>query len=82
MNKDRVFGILQDALKSRKLLEASCGNISALLNTPDLPEWVWGSLEELIAGEHWEELNNRFFKSVEFGTAGMRGRTIGGVPTR
>ena len=82
MNKDRIFGILQDALKSRKLLDTSCGNISALLNTPNLPEWVLGSLETLVVGENWDELNNRFFKSVEFGTAGMRGRTIGSVPTK
>ena len=81
MNKDRILGILQDALKARKLLETSCGNIIALLNTQGLPEWVLGALEALITGENWDELNNRFFKSIEFGTAGMRGRTIGELPT-
>lgn len=81
MNKDRVLGKLQDALKSNKLLDASCGNVVTLLNTQGLPEWVSGSLEALIDGEKWEELNNRFFKSIEFGTAGMRGRTIGNVST-
>ena len=82
MNKDRILRILQDAVKSRKLLETSCGNIVALLNTPELPEWVLGSLEALIIDGNWKELNNRFFKSIEFGTAGMRGRTIGEVSTK
>ena len=58
MNKDRILRILQDAVKSRKLLETSCGNIVALLNTPELPEWVLGSLEALIIDGNWKELMN------------------------
>ncbi len=81
MNKDCVLGKLQDALKAHKLLETTYGNIMVLLNTPGLPDWCLGSLEALVTGENWEELNDRFFRSIEFGTAGMRGRTIGNVVT-
>ncbi|MDR2812613.1 MAG: phospho-sugar mutase [Puniceicoccales bacterium] len=41
-----------------------------------LPEWGKAAIGELIEGGNWEELNNRFFKNLEFGTGGMRSRTI------
>ena len=47
---------------------------------PDfLPEWVAASIEELVAKEAWDELNQRFDQALAFGTGGMRGRTIGRV---
>jgi phosphoglucomutase len=33
-------------------------------------------IEELIQKELWEDLNNRFFKNISFGTGGIRGRSI------
>jgi phosphoglucomutase len=39
-------------------------------------------VEELVAAEQWEELNDRFYKTLEFGTGGLRGRTIGKVVTK
>jgi phosphoglucomutase len=42
-----------------------------------LAPWAIESLHELVSKGEWEELNNRFYKKIEFGTAGMRGRTIG-----
>ena len=33
-----------------------------------------------MAKEAWGELNDRFYRFLEFGTGGMRGRTIGAVP--
>ena len=32
-------------------------------------------------GEKWDELNDRFYKTLAFGTGGLRGRTIGKVVT-
>jgi phosphoglucomutase len=38
-------------------------------------------IEELIASGEWDELNDRFYKTLEFGTGGIRGRTIGKIVT-
>ena len=35
------------------------------------------AVSELVAGGEWEELNDRFYKTLEFGTGGLRGRTVG-----
>ena len=39
------------------------------------------SLEALVGAEEWGELNDRFFRTLAFGTGGLRGRTIGKVVT-
>ena len=40
------------------------------------------AVAELVEGGHWEEINDRFYKTLEFGTGGLRGRTIGKVVTQ
>ena len=40
------------------------------------------SIEELVNGNEWSELNDRFFQTLAFGTGGLRGRTIGKIVTR
>ncbi|NIP95970.1 MAG: phospho-sugar mutase, partial [Akkermansiaceae bacterium] len=39
------------------------------------------SIRELVERKEWEELNDRFYKTMAFGTGGLRGRTIGKVVT-
>jgi phosphoglucomutase len=39
------------------------------------------SLEALVGAGEWGELNDRFFRTLAFGTGGLRGRTIGKVVT-
>lgn len=39
------------------------------------------SLEFLVGAGEWGELNDRFFRTLAFGTGGLRGRTIGKVVT-
>ncbi len=39
------------------------------------------SIAELVDGGQWEELNDRFFRTLAFGTGGLRGRTIGKIVT-
>src|SRR5881296_2336821 len=36
---------------------------------------------ELSQANEWEELNDRFYKTLAFGTGGLRGRTIGKIVT-
>ncbi len=72
---------INDAVKEGKLLESAAKNIRALLASApsDLYSRV---VEELISGGHWDELNDRFYKTLEFGTGGLRGRTIGKIVTK
>ena len=56
-------------------------NLTAFLNA-NLPAWTVESIEELVSQQAWPELNDRFYRYLEFGTGGMRGRTIGVVPAR
>lgn len=66
------------ALKgSGKLLPEAWANLNAWAKEKWLPAWAQEALGQLIVEERWEELNNRFYKQNEFGTAGIRGRTIG-----
>ncbi len=73
---------LSIAKESGELYESSYKNLCELLENENLPDWVSLSLEELIAGKNWEELNNRFYANLTFGTGGMRGRTIGTITTK
>lgn len=68
---------VQQAAKDGKLLESAATNIADWLNGGFLPEWASSSIDELVSQEAWEELNDRFYQYMAFGTGGMRGRTIG-----
>lgn len=71
---------LQDAVSAQSLLPEARDNILALLAAGENPLYR-AAIEELAAGSHWEELNDRFFQTLKFGTGGLRGRTIGKVVT-
>ena len=72
---------IQQAADSQNLTPSAHTNIQTWLEVEELPEWTRNSLTELIQGEEWEELNDRFYKDITFGTGGMRGRTIGKIMT-
>ena len=62
--------------KKKGLLDSSADNIEALLAAhPE--DYERTSIAELAASGDWEELNNRFFRTLAFGTGGLRGKTIG-----
>src|SRR5260370_27378627 len=71
---------IDNAVASHQLLRPAAKNIRTLLaSTPsDLYSRV---IEELIAGGEWAELNDRFYKTLEFGTRGIRVRTIRKIVT-
>ena len=54
--------------------EAAAQNIHTWLTEPKYAEYR-GELEEMIADERWQELEDAFFKVIEFGTGGRRGTT-------
>ena len=69
------------AQEKGELFESSVEHISYWLEADFMPKWVKASIEELISKNAWEELNDRFYRNLAFGTGGMRGRTIGRIST-
>ncbi|MDR0678841.1 MAG: phospho-sugar mutase, partial [Puniceicoccales bacterium] len=45
----------------------------------NLPDGMAKAIDWLLTQGHWSELNDRFFKDLEFGTGGIRGRCVGGT---
>ncbi|MBL9184508.1 MAG: phospho-sugar mutase [Verrucomicrobiaceae bacterium] len=72
---------LTSAAAAGKILESTHQNILALLAASSEPLYK-ASIEELAAAEQWDELNDRFFQALKFGTGGLRGRTVGKVVTK
>lgn len=70
---------IEAAVKEGALLESAARNLETWSEGGALPAWARDSLAELIDGGEWEELNDRFYCNLAFGTGGMRGRTIGRV---
>ncbi|MFM8655034.1 MAG: phospho-sugar mutase, partial [Verrucomicrobiota bacterium] len=72
---------VEQAMKAGKLSAESAENIRKLAASQSIP-LVEASIGELVAGGEWAELNDRFFRTLAFGTGGLRGRTIGKVVTK
>lgn len=71
--------LLKRASDEKKLLESAVSNMENFIASNFLPNWALDSLIELFNRDAYEELNDRFFQTIAFGTGGMRGRTIGKV---
>ena len=71
---------IQQAVSDGQLLESSARNIGQMLARSSSPVAA-ESIGELVAQGAWEELNDRFYRTLAFGTGGLRGRTIGKVVT-
>src|ERR1700760_4131292 len=71
---------LEQAVLKDWLLSASVANILQLLSGGDNPLYR-AAIKELADNQAWDELNDRFYKTLAFGTGGLRGRTIGKVVT-
>ena len=72
---------LSAAVADGKLLASAQSNIQSLLAATTNPVAAQAIQELANAGE-WQELNDRFFQTLAFGTGGLRGRTIGRVITK
>ncbi len=78
MNDFRIR--IESAADAGQLLKSSAQNILSMLDRSDSPI-VGESIAELVEGGQWEELNDRFFRTIAFGTGGLRGRAIGKIVT-
>src|SRR5438477_9528297 len=69
---------IKTATAQGQMLDWAVKNILALVaGAPS--DLYYRVISELIANEEWSELNDRFYKTLAFGTGGLRGRTIGKV---
>jgi phosphoglucomutase len=73
---------IESAVQEGKLSTDSAENVERLMReSKQVPRMV-ASIQELVDRCEWEELNDRFFRTLAFGTGGLRGRTIGKVVTK
>ena len=73
---------IESAVQEGKLSTDSAENVERLMReSKQVPRMV-ASTQELVDTCEWEELNDRFFRTLAFGTGGLRGRTIGKVVTK
>lgn len=72
---------IQSIAKEGKLFQSTVTHLNEWLEADYLPSYVTRSIHDLIAQSAWDELNDRFYQYMAFGTGGIRGRTIGGIVT-
>jgi phosphoglucomutase len=73
--------LIAEAAAQGKILAASAANIDRLLSRNSSPLYS-AVVEELARAGEWKELDNRFFRTLAFGTGGLRGKTIGDIVTK
>ncbi len=71
---------LDEAVEAGRLLPASRENVLRLLEGSASPVEA-ASVWELVETAEWTELNDRFYRTLAFGTGGLRGRSIGRTVT-
>ena len=71
---------IEQAVAHRHLIASSAKNIRTLLEGAG-SDIYFRSVKELVDAGEWQELNDRFYQTLEFGTGGLRGRTIGKIVT-
>lgn len=79
-NDAELESILQTAQNAGELRESTVANIVGLLRSSASPIYR-AAISELASAGDWPELNDRFFRTLAFGTGGLRGRTIGKIVT-
>lgn len=73
--------LLEQAVTSGDLSAGSRKNIDLYLGGTTSPVGE-AAVAELVEQGAWEELDDRFFKTLAFGTGGLRGRTLGRIITK
>jgi phosphoglucomutase len=71
---------IEQAVTDGHLFPSSAKNIGTLL-TGASSDLYFRSVNELVDDAEWQELNDRFYQTLAFGTGGLRGRTIGKIVT-
>jgi|GEM_PF-776607 len=90
----RANDVIKEKLRESLLLAKQEGRLSSIpdptgeITYKNILEWLgseygdsWLQIKELVDNGKWDELKDAFYKDLEFGTAGMRGK-IGVGPNR
>ena len=79
-HSEQLDSKISGAVADGQLMESAAKNIYALLD--GAPSDLYSrSVGELVSADKWSELNDRFYRTLSFGTGGLRGRTIGKIVT-
>jgi phosphoglucomutase len=71
---------IERAVAHGQLIPSSAKNIHTLLEGAG-SDVYFRSVKELVHAAEWQELNDRFYQTLAFGTGGLRGCTIGKIVT-
>ena len=77
---EQLNSTIERAVADGNLIASSARNIRALLEGAG-SDVYFRSVKELVDAAEWQELNDRFYQTLAFGTGGLRGRTIGKIVT-
>jgi phosphoglucomutase len=79
-HSEQLDSKISRAVADGELMESAGKNIHALLD--GAPSDLYSrAVDELFSATEWQELNDRFYRTLSFGTGGLRGRTIGKIVT-
>ena len=73
--------LLEEATRAGELRGSAAENIRELLGASASTVYT-AAVSELARAGEWAELNDRFYRTLAFGTGGLRGRTIGKIVTK
>lgn len=73
--------LLEQAVSNGEISAETSGNIDLYLKGTSSPLGE-AAITELVTAGEWQEIDDRFFKTLAFGTGGLRGRTVGRVITK
>jgi phosphoglucomutase len=79
-NIEELNSKIERAIAEGQLMKSAAGNIRMLLGS-DPSNLYSRTVNELGSNGEWSELNDRFYRTLSFGTGGLRGRTIGKIVT-
>jgi len=77
----KLEAVLETARKAGQLRDSTVANALSLIRGSHSPFYA-RVVSELADAQEWAELNDRFFRTLAFGTGGLRGRTIGKIVTK
>jgi phosphoglucomutase len=79
-NVEQLSSKIDRAVADEQLMESTARNIHTLLEGAPSDLYL-RAVDELVNAHEWSELNDRFYRTLVFGTGGLRGRTIGRIVT-
>src|SRR5262245_17174153 len=80
VDTEQLSAKIKRAVADGQLMKSAAKNIDSLLaGAPS--DLYFKAIYELVNADHWSELNDRCYRTLAFGTGGLRGRTIGKIVT-